>query len=828
METLLLASSAVFAAVTRAEPISLARDGKPTATIVLPAQADPKLAGGALDLQHYVKAICGVELPTNRDGARVEGVGLYIGQCEPTKEADLPEAGPNPESFAIRVRDGSVFFTGRWPTPVRFAVDSFIEDCLGVRWFAPGELWEYVPAGKPGELTVQVRDVAGVPSTSPRVWSGHAWTEDWSAWNLRNKTVLSEVVPRRQFQNFLNQVFPPGKYAQEHPEYYPLIGGKRWIPGKDDRYWRPCESNPDVIRLTVEFARKWFDDRPNVDSFSLGMDDISHLCGCPNCRALDPHPESYEKREFSDRHYKFVNTIAREIARTHPDRYIGTLIYNIARKPPETVPKLEDNVFGFITETSALWWQEGLQEADHELTREWARRCRHLSRYDYYGFACMTPRYYPHHVAEQIRFDKSLGLEGMYIEVYTFLPDTAPMIWATAKLQWDHTLDIDVLLGEFYARMFGDAAPTMRAYFDLLERSYNSPREPHGWEHRNIRAQALAISPEACDEGFRLLDQAAKQTTDPAVTQRIDIIRGGLQYGSYIIYAYGLSKQLMAAPVSDRASAEAVLGLTERLVKLSADRERFWAEAPKRDDLLGANLRGLLDMGYLVTGQAPSVEKGGLTGAMRVLAWYAQNAPDELAQVAARLKGAGGPIAEIVDAWQWVKAQSPPNLVANPDFEDLSANENAPEMDWSNQGAPKGWSTWARTPAARFAVLAGEGRAGHAAAMSGGDGGCYLHTVPAQPGERYLCTGWVKAVPSETLTDAKLSIRFRTPEGAWHASRDAEPSVDAIVGLTDWQPLVLLTTIPEGAGSLVLMLGTGDHPEGARTLFDDIALYKLP
>ncbi|MBM3498879.1 MAG: DUF4838 domain-containing protein [Armatimonadetes bacterium] len=811
-----------------AETLSLARDGRPTATIVLPAQAEPVIEGGALDLQHYVQAICGVELPIARDGKRVEGVGLYLGRCEPTTEADLPAPDLNPETYAIRVRDGSVFLTGRWPTPVRFAVTSFIEDTLGVRWFAPGELWESVPAGRPGELTVEVVDTVKVPDTSPRIWSGHAWTEDWKAWNLRNKTVLSEVVPRRQFQNFLQQVFPPEKYAAEHPEYYPLIDGQRWIPTASDRYWRPCESNPDVIRLTVEYARKWFDDNPNIDSFSLGMDDISHLCSCENCRACDPAPDSYEKREFSDRHYKFVNLIAREVAQTHPDRYVGTLIYHIARKPPATVPKLEDNVFGFITETSALWWREGLQAADHELTWEWARRCKHLSRYDYYGFASMAPRYTPHHMAEQIRFDKNLGLEGMYIEVYTLLPHTAPMIWATAKLQWDHQLDIDALLNEFFTRLFGSAGPTMQRYFDLLERAYNAPREPHGWEHRDIRAQALAISPEACDEGFHLLDRALAATDDPRARQRIDIVRGGLQYGSYITYAYDLSQKLQAAAIVDRASADAALAQTERLVKLSAERERYWAEAPRRDDLLGANLRGLLDMGYLVTGQAPEVEKGGLTGAMRVLGWYANNAPEELEDVAARLKEAGGPIAEIVEAWRLVAAESPPNLVANPHFEDLSANGGAAETDWSNQAAPRGWSAWARTPAARFAVRPDEGRQGHAAAMSGPDGGCYLQTLPAQAGERYLCTAWVKVVPPEASTDARLSIRFRTPEGAWHTSRDAEPSVAAVAGLADWQPLVLLVHVPEGAGGLVLLLGTGDHPEGARTLFDDVALYELP
>jgi len=218
------------------------------------------------------------------------------------------------------VRGQTVLFEGRWPTPTCFAVYSFIEDDLGVRWFAPGDLWEYVPRGKRGELVVSVEERVKVPDTSPRIWSGHAWFPDWQAWDMRNKTVLSEVVPRREFQNNLYRVFPPSKYAKTHPEYYPLINGKRWIPSKGENHWRPCESNPDVLRLTVEYARKWFDTHPNIDSFSLGMDDISHLCGCANCRAMDPHPDSYEKHEFSDRHYKFVNAVAREIAKTHPDR----------------------------------------------------------------------------------------------------------------------------------------------------------------------------------------------------------------------------------------------------------------------------------------------------------------------------------------------------------------------------------------------------------------------------------------------------------------------------------------------------------------------------
>ncbi|NPV48553.1 MAG: hypothetical protein HPY69_16560, partial [Armatimonadetes bacterium] len=246
----------------QADRIVLARGGQPTATIVVPSGATEREQQAANDLQHYVQRICGVVLPVHDDGHRVSGTGLYIGQCEPTLPTDIPDARLNPETYAIRVRDGSVFFTGRYPTPTYFAVAAFMEQSLGVRWFAPGELWEYVPAGRPGDLSVEVRDVVSVPDTSPRVWSGHAWNEDWQRWCLRNRAVQSEVVPRRQFQNLLHRVFPVEKYGESHPEYYPLIEGKRWIPPPGNISWRPCESNPEVIRLTVEYAREWFDAHP--------------------------------------------------------------------------------------------------------------------------------------------------------------------------------------------------------------------------------------------------------------------------------------------------------------------------------------------------------------------------------------------------------------------------------------------------------------------------------------------------------------------------------------------------------------------------------------
>jgi len=671
------------------------------------------------------------------------------------------------------------------------------------------------------------------PSTSPRIWSGHEWVDSWKDWSRRNKAVLSEVVPRREFQNNIYRVFPAETYAKDHPEYYPLINGKRWIPPAGaEGLWRPCESNPEVRRLVVEYARKWFDEHPHNDSFSVGMDDIVHMCGCPGCRALDPHPDSYEKQQFSDRHYAFVNAIAREIAKTHPDRYIGTLIYAIARNLPEKVERLEPNVFGYITETSAAWWMPGRKEEDHELARQWARRCRHLSRYDYYGFASIAPRFYPHHMDEQIKFDKSLGFEGMYVEVYTFLPHTAPMIWALAKLQWDHNLKIDDLLAEFCAKMYGPAAPLMKSYFDLLERSYNVPRPGRGeWEHRNLVNQALAISPEDLDAGLALLRQAADNANDADIRKRLDVHLAALQYASYAVKAHSISQQLTRMAVTDEQSAVTALELVDRLSALAVDREAFWPAAGRRGDLLGETIRGLSAKSYLVTNQIASLEYGGPVGAMRAIGWYAEHAADRLPALAASLQGrAAGAVSDTVKAWLWVQQQEPQNLLANGGFEDRSPSTQATEKDWSAAGAPRGWSTWSSTSEARFAPAPGRGTSGGTAAglTAAQNSACYLQSVRAQPRERYLVVCRLRMDPADQPSSPFLSVRFRDAHGAWHKREDLEPLVQVVAGVADWQPVMTLVTIPEGAGELVVLLGVRNQRPTDRVLYDDAAVYRLP
>ena len=832
-----LALALTAASLTRlgaqtATTVTLAEDGQPRATIVLPEKPHPRLKTAAQDLRKYVRLICGVELPLQEGGAAVPGTGLYLGDCGPAVPADKPAADLNPESFAIRVRDGNVLFNANHPTPTAFAVYTFLEDELGVRWFAPGDLWEDVPASAPGALTAAVTDRVVVPGTSPRIWSGHSWTPLWNEWQLRNKTAPGEVIPRRQFQNRLHTIFPVEKYGETHPEYYPLCNGKRYIPPQGNIYWRPCESNPEVQRLVIEHIRNHFDKNPQADSFSLGMDDTSHLCGCEHCRAMDAHPDSYEKRQFSDRHYKFVNLIAKAIAETHPGRYIGTLIYNIALELPETVPALEPNVFGFITETSAYWWNEGQQEYDHNLTREWRRRCQHLSRYDYYGFASMTPRYYPTFVDQQMKFDKQLGLEGMYIEVYTFLPLTLPMIWQTAKLQWDHTLDSNAILADLRRRLYGPAEPAMTAFWAHLENSYRKPRPGRGkWEHRNITNMAFAMDPPDLAQALALLDQAtAAAANDPKIKARIDIHRGAMQLAEHVIRPHYLSLDMQNLNIASREQADQAFAAAAEVARMASERETFLATLEKRDDLLGLNYVGLTKtMAYMPVGNFNNLEFGVVSALFRALAWYRETAPQDLPAQIAKLGGNRHLDNNLISAYLKVSAMDPKptNLMVNGDFEQQGDNQAPAAHDWESSGAPRGWNTWTNTPGMVVEVRPGQGRNNSAAvAITNSRGnGVILQTVNVNPGDTLLCTGWVKGQGAGTIT---VGFRFQEKNGKWHQRRDLEGSVDLSSShAPNWQPVALYVKTPENCGKVVIMLNGKSQKEGSCVWFDDFEIVRL-
>ena len=66
---------------------------------------------------------------------------------------------------------------------------------------------------------------------------------------------------RSSFHHNVWTVLKQDMYAA-HPEYFSLVNAERRTPTKDQSNWQACTTNPEVIRLFIEAAKRQFKERP--------------------------------------------------------------------------------------------------------------------------------------------------------------------------------------------------------------------------------------------------------------------------------------------------------------------------------------------------------------------------------------------------------------------------------------------------------------------------------------------------------------------------------------------------------------------------------------
>ena len=808
----LLLTAAILALPLMAEKVTLAKDSKPQATIVLPEQPHAKLVAAANDLQSYVKQICGVTLPIVRTDKKVDGCGIYIWHNELSTAEDKLSSAHDPDTIVKTVRNGNIFLNGYTITAASWAVYTMLQEDLGVRWFAPGKDWEYVPkAPQAGTLVIDVKSKTFKPTISPRTWPGHFNTPELRKWCTRQRVMVNEIRNKAAFANNIFRIFPPEKYAKTHPEYYPLINGERYIPKANETKWRPCESNPEVQKVVVEYIRNYFDKAPLTNSFSLGLDDVFHLCQCDNCKAMDSSPDDMKNVSYSSRHYKFINIIAKEVAKTHPDRFVGTLIYNPTLQPPVDVPKMEDNVCAYITQDASLWKDPAQRKKAMDLTAEWAKRVKYLSRYEYIGLSCVTPRYYPHLLDEALRFDLKHNFIGMYQEVCTVLPIHAPMVWALAELEWDASRSMDSLLDEFMTRMYGESAAEMKDFFNFLEKCWMNNKLAT-WVFNDLKAQAVVMTVEELRAAHKILERAMAKATDPMTRKRIQTTDDGLRYGGFVIEEFNICKNYINHKVSGKADAVKIANDAVAFAKLAGEREKFWAKSMKEDSPLGESLRGLSARQNLCTGQISKIEHDLLSVVVDAMEYLRKNDPAEFAGKVKALEALKGSnfVQTLLAALAPGEAKSA-NLLINGNFEKLD-----------KKGVPIGWTTWGYMPATFQAELKGGRNGSHAGRHNRNVGVSYMHYRNVKAGEVYYGEVWYKGSGKGNAT---LSFRFLTDKG-WYPHTDLEPRVSA-PATGEWQLLRVSCIVPPGAKRMQFSVSGNQIPVGHYVLVDDAVLQKM-
>jgi hypothetical protein len=470
---------------------TIAKSGKPRCVIVQDASATPPERTATKEVANYLHQITGATfaIQESTDLSHVPENAIIIGPG-PIAQSLFPEVTLDklgPEEFVMRTKGHRLLLAGGRPRGTIYAVDHFLQEQCGVRWWTP---WA---TNVPQHATLRIPDLdkQEKPAFEYRAPFWYAGFDP--LWKVRNgangenqqiPAELGGCVIYKGFVHTFYPLVPPDKYFATHPEWYSLIKGKRTHDSA-----QLCLSNPELRDFVVEHVKESLRESPNAGIVSVSQNDCQGACQCPDCQTIDKTEGGPSGSMIT-----FVNYVAEHIQPEFPNVAVDTLAYQYTRKPPKTVhPKpnvivrlcsIECNFRAPLDDPSNAAFLSDLQD--------WSKICHRLYVWDYVtdfsDYLLPHPNWFV--LGPNLRLFQKYNVQGVF-EEGAYQSNGAEMAelraWLLAQLLWNPQQDDHALIQEFLNGYYGKAAAKpIRRYLDLTQDAskgcylacYTHPHEP--------------------------------------------------------------------------------------------------------------------------------------------------------------------------------------------------------------------------------------------------------------------------------------------------------------------------------------------------------------
>ena len=503
-----------------APALTLFGEGVSPCPIVLPEQPSVVQKTAAEELASFLRQATGAEFPIiSESAADQRGVNLVIGPSELSKKL-LASAGAEPEDtiaqdgIIIQTAGSSIVLSGHPRRGPLYAVYTFLEDYVGIRW------WTSTESFIPKLTSLEVPPLA--TRYAPRVISRETYYLDphngleGAVFSARTRTngnfneIPEEFGGHERFYLFAHSFYPtlpPEKYFDEHPEWYSLVDGKRTY----DRA-QLCLTNPEMKKQFIRNTLRILDENPGIKIISVSQNDCGGWCQCPECQKIRDENGSQAGPLIA-----FVNEVAEAVEEKYPDVFVETLAYQDSRFAPAKV-RPRDNVLirlcsfecSYLTPLADGGTSNG---SFVDCIEKWSAISKQLYIWDYVtNFPeLMLPHPNIQVLGPNISFfvrNKAVGIfeqgdadcwAGDFIRLRN---------WVISKLLWNPDLDQRQLENEFLSGYYSPrVAAVLREYLDLLSdravRSginlYNEMGTTTGWLDTETLLRATDLINRAID-----------------------------------------------------------------------------------------------------------------------------------------------------------------------------------------------------------------------------------------------------------------------------------------------------------------------------------------
>lgn len=445
---------------TCAYSAELAKDGATPWKIVLPNQPTIVEKTAARELAEHLKLVTGAAFPTiaEKDAPAAGKSLIFVGNT-----ARAPKKKYRFDEILIKMDGGSLILAGHSKRGCLYAVYSFLQDVVGVRWWTPSDT--FIPK-KPALAVADSLNVSYAPQMISReMYHRDAQPTVFSARMKGNGNLTPEYGGAVRIINFVHTFYrylPPEKYFAAHPDWYSEIKGKR-----THEHAQLCLTNEEMIRELTKNVQETLRKSPDAKMIDVSQNDWYGFCTCPKCKAIDDAEESHAGTLVL-----MLNKVGEAVAKEFPDVLVESLAYQYTRKPPKTVRPRDNVLIRLCTiECSYIQPLDGEQNKKFAADIEgWSKLAKYLFIWDY------TTNYNdylgPHPnlrvLVPNVRYFIKHGAIGLFEEGegddFCELKN-----WLLLRTMWEPHLDAEKLIDEFVEGYYGKAvAPLIKQYWDVL------------------------------------------------------------------------------------------------------------------------------------------------------------------------------------------------------------------------------------------------------------------------------------------------------------------------------------------------------------------------
>jgi len=436
----------------------LTNDGKSDYTIVIGSDASENEIRAADELRLFLFHISDVVIPVVTDNEKLHYKEIMIGNNShlDSISATIDFKSLEEDGYVIKIFNDHLILAGGSGKGVLYSVYTLLENYLGCRFYTPEDL--ILP--KNPTIKLEAIDETYVPPIKMRsLYFPSMQDQAFCDWHKIN----SRKDDRKEWGMWVHtfdDLIPPKKYYDDHPEFFSQLGGERIPNGQ------LCLSNTEMRDTLIQALKLKIAEKPEAQYWSVSQNDNFLECECEKCRELNN-----KYGGASGTMIWFVNQVANEF----PDKTISALAYQYTRAAPKQIKPLDNvNIMLCTIECnrSKAISEDKSSKSFRKDLKNWSKLTDDILIWDYTVQFRNYISPFPNLRVLQpnIQYFSGQGVDKMFQQGSgkSFSEFVELRSYIIAKLLWDPDIDVDKVIDDFIEGYYGVTAPFIRRYIDLL------------------------------------------------------------------------------------------------------------------------------------------------------------------------------------------------------------------------------------------------------------------------------------------------------------------------------------------------------------------------